>query len=76
MTIPDCEFVIRIVPSGKPCNGEVVECDMEAPCDLVVMEIKDGSASREELDRRPFRTGHAASAYLCRCLGGDRNDAD
>ena len=76
MTAHHC--IVRIVPRGAPAAGwqDEDECDMEAPCDLVMLTGREVDGTTEEIEikggRLEFATGHEASKHLCSCLTGWR----
>lgn len=60
-------IIYRVVPQGAPATWDEDDLDMEQPCDLVYLE-----AAGPERGRRPFGTGHAASAYLMALIRGEK----
>lgn len=68
-------LIFRVVPHGQPAAGynDDDDCDLDAPCDLVVLvgqSIGDGTTEECERDRRPFASGYQASAFLCELVRG------
>lgn len=65
-------YIMRIVPEGLPAvnwNDED-ECDLDKPCDLVLIRVVEHDGCKEEIEheRKTFSSGHGASSFLCDVL--------
>jgi len=63
-------IILRIVPQGKIAENwdDEAECDLDAPCDLVLLRAEPCEA---EIDRIKFPDGHDASTALLLLLAKD-----
>jgi len=60
-------ITLRIVPRGAPAQWDEDDIDLNAPCDLVVLEheTKDEDDPGVERAREEHPDGHAASKRIC-----------